>query len=248
MSLSSKFKLLRSFDPLDWLYPASCHFCECALKNGKSLCADCSSELPRIENPFCDVCGETFYGQIDSAFQCPNCTGLSFHFEFARAAMDRSDEILELVHRLKYNREIYLARELGALACEAFSDRRLEIAKAEKWPLVPVPLYHKRERQRYFNQAEEIAKVIGKETGLTVKNCLKRIRNTQTQTRLSRNQRMENLKGAFRPKRGSDFLKNTAGVILIDDVFTTGSTVDACAKILRTLGVRRVVVLTVVRG
>ncbi|WP_411826825.1 ComF family protein [Luteolibacter sp. AS25] len=248
MGILSKVSRLRRIDPLDWLYPPSCHFCTCALKSGRSVCADCSGKLPRIEFPFCDVCGESFPGDIDASFACPNCTGLSFHFEFARAAMDRSDEMLELVHRLKYNREIHLARDLGVLTCEAFSDRRLKVAKDENWILVPVPLHRSRHRERYFNQAEEISKVIGKESDLRIGNFLKRIRKTQTQTRLSRNQRMENLKGAFAIKGGEKLLKDAAGVILVDDVFTTGSTVDACAKVLRSAGVPRVVVLTVMRG
>ncbi len=211
--------------------------------------------MPVIAPPFCDVCGESFDGQIDGPFDCPNCKEISFHFEFARAAMDRSAETLELIHRLKYGREIHLARELGILACGAFADRRLAIARDEKWPLVPVPLHWGRQRDRQFNQAEEIARVVGKESGLPMVRSLKRVRRTLTQTRLSRKQRMENLKGAFAirkpPFRATatvDHLTDTPGVILVDDVFTTGSTVDECAKILRKAGARRVAVLTVMRG
>jgi len=242
--------------PLDWLYPPICEVCGCGLSGGRALCDPCAEGLPRIVAPFCDVCGESFQGQIDGAFECPNCTEISFHFEFARAAMDRSDEVLELIHRLKYGKEIHLARELGGLACLAFSDRRLAIAREEKWPLVPVPLHWRRKRERQFNQAEEIAKVVGREMGMEVDRKLRRIRKTQTQTRLSRKQRMENLKGAFAMRGRSLFQKmktpadlaETPGVILVDDVFTTGSTVDACAKVLRKAGVGRVAVLTVVRG
>ena len=189
----------------------------------------------------------SFDGQIDGPFDCPNCKEISFHFEFARAAMDRSAETLELIHRLKYGREIHLARELGILACAAFADRRLAIARDEKWPLVPVPLHWGRQRDRQFNQAEEIARVVEKESGLPMVRSLKRVRRTLTQTRLSRKQRMENLKGAFairktpfRAKATVDHLTDTPGVILVDDVFTTGSTVDECAKILRKAGARRV--------
>lgn len=227
--------------------------CEAGLKGQRWLCDGCSDAMPRISVPFCDVCGESFPGDIEGSFECPNCTGLSFHFEFARAAMDRSDEALDLIHRLKYGRQIHLARELGRLAAEAFSDRRLALAMEEKWPMVPVPLHPSRKRERYFNQAEEIALAVREETGLVVENRLRRIRKTVTQTRLSRAQRMENLKGAFAiGKNGWLFGKKdfepTPGAILIDDVFTTGSTVDACAKVLKASGVERVAVLTVLRG
>lgn len=235
----------------DWLYPPVCEVCGCGLAGGDALCEGCMAKMPKILAPFCDVCGEGFEGQIDSAFDCPNCREVSFYFEFARAAMLRSDWVLELVHRLKYGREVHLARALGKLACGAFSDRRLGVAMEEKWPLVPVPLHSSRQRERYFNQAEEISRAVSWETGLEVQGLLKRVRKTETQTRLSRKQRMANLKGAFAISRrwGVELkLPETPGVILVDDVFTTGSTVDACAKVLRKAGVGRVAVLTVMRG
>jgi|AntRauTorckE6833_2_1112554.scaffolds.fasta_scaffold28232_2 ComF family protein len=238
---------------LDCLYPPICEICGCGLKEGAALCEPCSTALPRIKVPFCETCGESFQGQIDGSFDCPNCHEVSFHFEFARAAMDRSDAILQLIHRLKYGREIHLAGELGKLACEALGDRRFGAAVEQGWPLVPVPLHRSRQRERQFNQAEEIVRAISHETGHQSLNLLKRIRRTVTQTRLSRKQRMENLKRAFALRtswRGKSPVtpSEVPGVILVDDVFTTGSTVDACAKILRKAGVKRVVVLTVLRG
>ena len=255
MEIPSSAARKPAIEPLDWLFPPLCCICGEGLAGGRALCETCSLGMARIVPPFCDVCGESFQGQIDGAFDCPNCKEISFHFEFARAAMDRSNEMLELVQRFKYGREIHLARELGILACGAFADRRLAVALEEKWPLVPVPLHRYRQRDRQFNQAEEIARVVGLETGLPVVKRLKRIRRTQTQTRLSRSQRMENLKGAFAVRKGWFWEKGnpigkeeTPGVILVDDVFTTGSTVDECAKVLRKAGAGRVAVLTVMRG
>ena len=247
-------KAMPAGDFLDWLYPPVCALCGEGLSGGRSLCGSCSGQMPRIAAPFCDVCGEHFLGQIDGSFDCPNCKGLSFHFEFARAAMDRSDGMLELIHRLKYGKEIHLAGDLGRLVCGAFQDdKRLGVALEEKWPLVPVPLHRLRQMDRQFNQAEEISRTISLETGLPVMRLLKRVRKTETQTRLSRRQRMENLKGAFAIRKrwlARDPIASleAPGVILVDDVFTTGSTVDECAKVLRKAGVGRVVVLTVMRG
>lgn len=238
---------------LDGLYPPICELCGCGLSGGQALCETCSEKLPRIVSPFCGTCGESFAGMIDGAFDCPNCKDISFHFEFALAAMDRCDETLELVHRLKYGKEIHLAGTLGKLACGVFSDRRFAIALEEKWPLVPVPLHQGRLRKRHFNQAEEIARAVAEHFELPMKKWLKRVRRTETQTRLTRKQRMENLKKAFAIRKNWNMKKPAAltgapGVILVDDVFTTGSTVDACAKVLRKAGVKRVVVLTVLRG
>ncbi|MEY3394308.1 MAG: hypothetical protein RL346_544 [Verrucomicrobiota bacterium] len=238
---------------VDGLYPPVCELCGEGLSHGRALCTTCVAGLPRINPPFCETCGESFAGQIDGAFDCPNCKEISFHFEFALAAMDRCGPTLELVHRLKYGREIHLAAELGNLAADVFSDRRYRIALLEQWILVPVPLHRSRLRSRQFNQAEEIARVIAKRCELPLANILKRVRQTGTQTRLTRRQRMENLNKAFAVRRGwsgrnSALLKQARGVVLIDDVFTTGSTVDACARVLRKAGVGRVAVISVVRG
>jgi competence protein ComFC len=235
---------------LDLLYPPVCAVCEAALRGGRSLCDSCDASLPRLSEPFCTSCGERYEGAIEGAFECPNCSDLTFSFEFARPALLWDERAREMIHRLKYGRELHLAGELGRLAAEAFVDPRLAVPLENRWPLVPVPLHRKRLQQRHFNQAEEIARALGKLTNQPVVRMLKRDRATQTQTRLSRAERLKNLKGAFSLTRcGRRFVgENPAGAILIDDVFTTGSTVDACAKALRKAGFRRVVVVTVMRG
>lgn len=235
---------------LDLLYPPSCAVCRRSLTDGRALCDACDADLPRLVEPFCKTCGERFEGRIESEFVCPNCSTLKFSFEFARPATLRDDRTLDMVHRLKYAREIHLAKDLGRLAAEAFCDPRLDLAIQGKWPLVPVPLHRKRFQHRHFNQAEEISRELSRLTGLPVVKALRRIRDTGHQTSLSRSQRMENLRGAFainskahrRPEESS------AGAVLVDDVFTTGSTVDECAKVLRKAGFQKIVVVTVMRG
>lgn len=245
------FDLLRSWSRvLDLLYPPRCVVCEVKLADGRSLCPQCEWQLPRLTDPFCQSCGEGFPGQIDGPFSCPNCASLKFAFEFARPAMTRDDRTLTMIHRLKYGRELHLARELGCLAAQAFSDPRLTVALEEKWPLVPVPLHRTRHQLRHFNQAAEISRSISSELGLPVLPALDRIRSTAHQTALTRAQRLENLRGAFVVNRmGRQALADApAGVVLIDDVLTTGSTVDECAKVLRRAGFKRVCVVTVMRG
>ena len=233
---------------LDLLYPPLCAVCEDVLKDGKSLCQGCDHALPRLKPPFCDHCGEHFEGRIESAFICPNCSGLKFSFEFARPAMLLDDRTREMIHRLKYGREIHLCKELGRLAAEAFTDDRMAPALAAKWPLIPVPLHRSRLRARHFNQALEISRPLGELTGLPVVDGLRRIRKTVTQTRLSRNQRLENLRGAFSLSRAGEKWPGREGAVLVDDVLTTGSTVNECAKALRKAGFKRVFVVTVMRG
>ncbi len=183
-------------------------------------------------------------------FRCANCDGLRLAFEFARPAMRRDEQLLEIVHRLKYRREIHLARDLGRLLVEAFDDPRLADARSAGWPLVPVPLHRSRLRWRHFNQASEIARAAAGELGLPVLEVLKRVRKTATQTVLGRKRRLQNLKRAFAvTRRGRHWLTTKpTGVVLVDDVLTTGSTAHACAQVLRQAGVPRVVVVTVMRG
>ncbi len=191
-----------------------------------------------------------FEGRIEGPFACPNCSKLTFAFEFARPAMVRDERTLDLIHRLKYGHELHLASELGRLASEAFSDRRLASALNAGWPLVPVPLHRKRLCERHFNQAEEIARALSLHTGLPAVKALRRNRQTETQTHLNRKQRMENLRGAFSiSARGRRCIgTSAAGAILVDDVLTTGSTVHECAGTLRRAGFKKVFVVTVMRG
>ena len=235
---------------LDPLYPSHCALCEVKLSHGLALCRSCDDDLPRLPAPFCGACGEAFPGRIDGPFECPNCSDMTFSFEFARPAMIRDERTLELIHRLKYERRIHLADALAGLAFSAFEDPRFERALAERWPLVPVPLHRSRLRLRHFNQAEEIARGIAARTGLPVLSGLRRVRRTDTQTLLGRKQRMANLRGAFEATRRSRqwLQKGPLGAVLVDDVLTTGSTVNECAKTLRKAGFLRVQVVTVMRG
>ena len=235
---------------LDLFYPPSCAVCGVDLSHGRALCAACDEDLPRLVEPFCQSCGEAFPGKIDGPFACPNCEHLRFSFDFARPATIRDERTLDLIHRLKYSREIHLASELGRLASAAFTDPRLAPALAGKWPLIPVPLHRKRLRHRHFNQAAEISHALARQAGLPVLHALRRTRETDTQTLLSRKQRMENLRGAFEVTRcGHRWIAGSAhGAVLVDDVLTTGSTVHECAKTLRRAGLRRIFVVTVMRG
>ncbi|GAA5128975.1 ComF family protein [Luteolibacter yonseiensis] len=235
---------------MDLFYPPVCAVCREILTDGRALCDACASDLPRLAAPFCQICGEPFQGRIDGEFSCPNCRDLKFSFDFARPATARDKRTLDMIHRLKYQREIHLARDLGSLAAEAFSDPRLAPALAGKWPLIPVPLHRSRFRHRHFNQAEEISQEVSRITGLPVLKALKRIRDTEHQTALARARRLENLRGAFTvtPAGGRHISQSPAGAVLVDDVFTTGSTVDECARSLRKAGMRGIVVVTVMRG
>ena len=235
----------------DLVYPGMCHRCRAGLEAGRSLCDGCAAELPGLKEPFCGQCGEEHEGRIESDFECPNCRGQSFSFDFARPALPLHPMLLEMIHELKYARRIGLAKELARLAARAFEeDARLAPALAEGWPLVPVPLHRSRLLWRHFNQAEEIALPLAHHTGLPLCRALVRSRGTGSQTRLSRAERLKNLRGAFELSRaGKRFAAGKPpGAVVVDDVFTTGATTGECARVLRKAGVQKVVVVTMMRG
>jgi ComF family protein len=206
--------------------------------------------LPRLGAPFCCCCAQPFEGRLARDFDCPNCTRQSPAYDFARPALRRDPRALELIHRLKYGRQLHLGQELGRLAAEAFADPRLAQAKQEGWALVAVPLHRRRLGMRHFNQSAEIACCLARLTGLKQVAALRRRRGTGTQTTLGRKQRLANLRGAFGLTRAGRRMldQGPAGVLLVDDVLTTGATADACARVLKQAGAKRVAVVAVLRG
>lgn len=226
----------------DLFFPLHCAGCRTALETGW-LCPACAESLAPIRPPRCEVCSEPFDGAMET-FTCPNCRGRAFHFECAVAVLRSRGLARELIHRLKYNREIWLARPLGN-----FLERGLEDPRLQDWKIdaiVPVPLHPLRRREREFNQSELLARELSRRLGRPLSGPLKRVRHTVTQTHFDRRQRMQNLRDAFAlrqnvPVQGQNLL-------LVDDVFTTGSTLDECTRVLLAAGARSVRALTVARG
>jgi len=237
--------------PGDVLYPPLCPGCDQQwLVAGKSappppLCGNCREDLLTLDRPFCQTCGQAFDGPPDMVFRCANCSTRRLHFDFAIAPYRADGVLRELIHGFKFGRRSALRRPLGRLLIRGLEDPRFA---GEDWRMVPVPIHRGRMRQRGFNQAHELARIAGCHAGLPVANVLRRIRATQPQSRLTREERLDNLRGAIivRPKSVTQIHEQAC--LLIDDVFTTGSTADICAKALLDGGARRVAVLTLARG
>ncbi len=226
------------------LYPPHCANCLADTPAGSHLCANCAADAPRITAPFCQQCSQPFQGAIEGAFVCSNCAGRSFHFLCAVSRYRGKGVVKEFIHRFKYNRHFYLRHQLADWMAEALDDPRLQAPPVDF--LVPVPLHKARLREREFNQAEVLARLLGKRASLPVKTCLRRNRYTTTQTRLDRDQRMENLRGAFCVRHTPTVTDRH--LLLIDDVLTTGSTVEECARTLLEAGAASVRVLTAARA
>lgn len=229
---------------LSLLFPSHCANCEADTPSGVHLCGACAETARRIEPPCCHRCSQPFEGAIDGAFVCSNCNDRDFAFDCAVARFLSRGVVREFIHRFKYDRQFYLRHTLAEWLAASLEDERIRSQPADF--LVPVPLHSARLREREFNQADVLARLAGKRAKIPVLPCLRRIRYTSTQTRLDRHERMENLRGAFRVRQSSAV--HSRHLILVDDVFTTGATVDECARVLRQAGAASVRVVTVARG
>jgi ComF family protein len=167
---------------------------------------------------------------------CPRCRRRPSAIAAARAVGEYDGSLRAIVHALKYDKRRSIARRLAARMEEAAGDLLDGVDVA-----VPVPLHARRRRARGFNQAEEIAKHLG----VRCADALRRIRHTPSQTDLPAARRHANVRGAFTMRR-RHHLANLC-VLLVDDVSTTGATLEACARVLRNAGVREVRALTAAR-
>lgn len=229
---------------LSLFFPPHCAHCGAATAAGCHLCETCAGRVQPIEPPRCERCSEPFAGALFESFTCANCADRKLHFECAVAPYLSRGVVREFIHRFKYDHQLYLRRPLAIWLADALQDERLQRRAFDL--IVPVPLHPTRQRERGFNQAAELAALLSRSCGVPMKEVLRRVRYTTTQTRLDRQTRMENLRDAFRVRHTSPV--QNRHLLLVDDVFTTGSTVDECARVLRQAGAASVRVATVARG
>lgn len=193
----------------------------------------------------CTRCGYGFPStNIQSATPlCGGCRRSLFLFDFARAYSPFEDPLKEIIHQFKYRSHASLAKPLAGLLLSVYQANLKELSADL---IIPVPLHKSRERERGFNQAFELARQFSRVARIPLPTeLLVRTRPTKVQAGLSRRERRINLKGAFEVSR-SGMIKDKT-LLLIDDVFTTGATLNECAKILKEHGARRINVLTLAR-
>jgi len=228
------------------VYPPACQLCgeERATAQEGLVCSHCWSKVRFIQPPFCQRCGLPYQGEFTTPFECANCRDMELHFVSARSAVSARGVILDAIHRYKYQRALWFELFLA----DVFLRQAVPALAQEKWDLiVPVPLHATKKREREFNQAESLARHLSTAAKIPLnKTLLRRVVPTRTQTLLTRQQRAANVRRAF-ALRASERL-NGERVILVDDVFTTGATTNACAQVLRAAGSGEVCVWTVARG
>jgi competence protein ComFC len=231
---------------LGFFYPEICQLCETERATAADgfVCSRCWSHVRFIKPPFCERCGLPFEGEFSTAFECANCREMELNFSSARSAVVAKSVVLEAIHRFKYQNALWFENFLAGL----FLREALPALRGQMWNFIaPVPLHSVKRREREFNQAENLARHLSGATEIPLNTkLLRRVLPTVTQTLLTREQRAENMRGAFAVR--SDVKLDGEEIILVDDVFTTGATTSACAKALKAAGAGEVCVWTVARG
>lgn len=228
-------------DVLKILYPDRCPGCDRALpiKSPLGFCEACTEKLIVLEEPLCPLCGRKVLKQEGL---CKDCRTTERSFDAGRALYGYSS-VTEGIYRFKYMNRFPYAKAYAREIVKYLGDW-LEIIKPDV--LIPVPLNKKRLIKRGYNQAEELAIEISLLTGIPVNSTsLVRIKNTTPQKTEGKKGRLSNMKKAFIVKENVVKFRR---VVLIDDIFTTGSTIDACARELKDAGVERVYFLTLARA
>lgn len=233
--------ILHKFDKiLDFIYPDRCIVCDEIIKFGDKsyICGNCISKVKFISSDFCEKCGKQLK---PNRTICDDCKKTLHFYENGRSVFVYDGEIKSAILDLKYHNKMYLAHTLGAVMANLYSNS----AKWKADAVIAVPSDYDRIVERGYNQSELIAEKFSKFTNIPYKNnIIKKVRKTTHQQLLNRNERMTNLVGSFYAIK----IKDIKNIIIIDDVYTTGATVDACAKALIDAGYSKVYFMTVASG
>lgn len=207
----------------------------------RHLCARCARRLAFVRDPCCPTCGHPYYGVLAGERRCPHCVGLRPAYRRGRAAVLSRGPARALVIELKYHRGVHVLADMT----EIFRRSPAVLAQVRNAVLVPVPLHPRKRRERGYNQSALLARALVRASrgGARVAHLLRRVADTPTQTGFDRRARRKNLKNAFALARRPR-LDPRQHYILVDDVFTTGSTLNSCARTLRRAGCRNLDTVT----
>lgn len=234
-----KTKLVRAKEEiLQIFFPKTCPVCENILDRHREICDECAGRLHYIREPKCKKCGKPFETAEEGdgiREYCGDCAGGGHSYESGMAVFQYSDEIKESIYRFKYHNQRTYAGFYGKAMALRYGEmiQRLGIQI-----LIPVPISRQKKVRRGYNQAELMALALGRELQIPVdSHMLIRSRDTIPQKELNNRERRNNLKNAFKITQNSIEYKK---ILLVDDIYTTGSTIDACAEVLKRAGIEKV--------
>lgn len=230
----------------DIIFPSRCVICGIVLYNNEKIriCPECLFRISFVKTPICSCCGLPFVNYKGADHLCGECISSKQYFSILRSVGEFKQPLMDVIHRFKYKGEISVGETLGRLMAK-FEYHSFSL---EEYSLIlPVPLHRKRLKERGFNQSVILAREVAKRNSIPLDfRTLKRTVHTKPQTGLGKKQRSTNVKGSFiiTDKGKIDGER----IVLIDDVYTTGSTVRECARILLENGAEKVAVLTLARA
>jgi len=227
---------------ITWIYPERCPVClQIVTPKGAILHPECRQKLDVIKEPVCAKCGMPLSSEEQE--YCSICVCHTDRgWEQGRSLFPYHGAMGEALRLVKKDGRKEFVR---FFACQLKENHNSFIRRMAPECIVPVPLYSTRQRSRGFNQAELLAKALGEETGLPVRLLLKKQKKTKDQKSLSKNQRLKNVQDAFLVDEEAMNGKIPGAVLLLDDVSTTGSTLTACARVLKACGVGHVSFLSI---
>lgn len=221
------------------LYPPRCLICNGSGQKGQDLCGSCEQSLPWLKHA-CHQCALPLPDDSGDASICGRCLKKTPFFDFSLSLFSFEKEVVTLIHKLKFHGKLAVSRLFGDLLADT-AVKNLDKPDC----LLPVPLYKKRLKKRGFNQSIEICRSLEKAWDIPIENNLvNRTRDTQSQTGLDAKQRKKNIRGVFEITGAIKY----AHVAIVDDVVTTGSTVNELARILKKGGVKKVSVYSIARA
>lgn len=234
-------------DKLDLVFPRSCVHCGSLTEHGRlrHLCPACEKRLFVVGPPHCSTCGHPYFGETEVNRLCPHCEALVPEFKEGKTAILLKGPGRSLVHALKYHHGLHVLEDIAVLMAAA--PGYVEYLRGAV--LVPVPLHPRKMRERRYNQSLLLAECCAQAAAgqAVVRELLQRVVDTVSQTHYDRAARQKNLKNAFAMAPGAA-INPAQRYLLVDDVFTTGSTLNACAAVLRRAGALNLDVVTFGHG
>ena len=235
-NFSKSFKLAANL-----VYPQRCYLCGNDIESYSTeyLCPEHKRMVHLIQDSYCKICGKKIYAKSDGEMKCYNCRTTKRLFDSGYSVTVYEESIKTLIHAYKYKRKKFLRHTLGRMMYEGIARN---VSYMDIKYIVPVPLHWRRYYKRGFNQACELVKLTSRQLNIPIlKRNLRRIRYTTPQVDLEPDERQENIKGAFQVLYPEQFQGND--IMLVDDVMTTGSTANECARVLKRAGCGQITIV-----
>ena len=235
---------------LNLIFPFSCENCgkEIRESKGYAICEDCMNQIKFISDPYCYRCGKPLSSLVsfEERAVCSDCYQAKRSFEFARSVATYQGVMRKCIHLLKYKKQVKLVQPLGNLIIEYLrKDKTIPLQEVDL--IVPVPLFKEDYQKRGFNQSGLLGRYIADYFSIPFsENILLKNRHNASQVGLSKKERKNNVKKVY--TINSSLENEASSILLIDDIYTTGATVEACCRELRKTKIKNLFVVTLARG